>query len=196
MRPSISFQIQNQTISRTDTFHVVAASRNYLHAEFVFLTDEWDGVAKTALFEYSGGVKQMLLEDDRCMVPWEALAKPGILKVSVFGGDLITVGQAIVRVCESGYKDGSAPSPPTPDIYAQILDAANAAKEIAEGVRRDMDGLADRLPAAYEGETEIAPSFEEQVLPTHGKSLCEDIIVQPIKVTEVSNPSGGKTVSI
>lgn len=232
MKPSIRFQIQNQNISRIDSFRVVAASRNYLHAEFAFLTHEWCGVAKTAIFEYSGGVKQVLLEKDCCAVPWEALVKPGILKVSVFGGDLITVGQALVQVSESGYKDGSAPSPPTPDLYEQILATANEAKEIAESVRKDaddgvfdgadghtpelgvdyftdedvdkiVDKLLEKLPGqgegslpAYEGDVEVTPSFEGQVLPTKGRSLYEDITIHPIKVTETANKSGGITVSI
>lgn len=53
----------------------------------------------------------------------------------------------------------------------------------------------NRLPD-YEGETSVLPSFENQVLPTRGTSVNEDIEVQPIKVTETSNSSGGTTVSI
>ena len=48
----------------------------------------------------------------------------------------------------------------------------------------------------YDGPTTILPSFTTQVLPTKDKKLLTDIEVNPIYVTTVSNPSGGKTVFI
>lgn len=48
----------------------------------------------------------------------------------------------------------------------------------------------------YDGPTSVLPSFETQMLATNGKSLNADIEVEPILVTVVSNPSGGKTLSI
>lgn len=165
MEPILRFRIRNQTISHiNDTFCVVAGSRNYLRAEYEFLTDDWNGVDKTAIFEYSGGVKHIPLKGDGCMIPWEALANPGRMKVSVFGGNLITVNWVPVRVQESGYKDSTPPS-------------------------------GDRLPN-YAGATTVLPSFEGQALPTKDTSVSEDIEILPIKVTEVSNPQGGKTISI
>lgn len=52
-----------------------------------------------------------------------------------------------------------------------------------------------RLPD-YAGQTSILPSFARQVLPTKGTSVNTDIEILPIPVTVVSNPSGGKTISI
>lgn len=51
-------------------------------------------------------------------------------------------------------------------------------------------------PSDYDGPTNVLPSFETQLLPTQGKTLNTDIEVSPIRVTAVSNHSGGKTVSI
>lgn len=48
----------------------------------------------------------------------------------------------------------------------------------------------------YDGPTSVLPSFEDQVLPTKEKHVTSDIEVRSIRVTAVSNPSGGKTVSI
>ncbi len=115
---AIGFRVRDQVISRTDSLSVAAGSRNYLCAEFEFVTPEWEGLTKTAVFTYGGGEKLMLLEGDACTVPWEAIASPGAVYVSVFGGDLITTGQACVRVHESGY--AGAPGEPTPDMYAQL----------------------------------------------------------------------------
>ena len=50
MEPILTFDVSNQHIRRTDSFRVVAKSKNYLHAKFCFLTEEWNGKGKTALF--------------------------------------------------------------------------------------------------------------------------------------------------
>ena len=48
----------------------------------------------------------------------------------------------------------------------------------------------------YEGDYEVAPSFESQTLETRNKTLTEDILVKAIEVQSVTNLSGGKTVYI
>lgn len=49
----------------------------------------------------------------------------------------------------------------------------------------------------YDGETVITPkASEEQILDTARKTVLDDIIVLEIPYTEVSNLSGGLTVSI
>ena len=50
MQPVLHFVVNNQIITRTDTFVPVRNSRNYLYAEFEFLTDDWAGKSRTALF--------------------------------------------------------------------------------------------------------------------------------------------------
>lgn len=50
---------------------------------------------------------------------------------------------------------------------------------------------------SYEGETVVIPkAFEAQVLETANKTVYDDITVLEIPYTEVSNVSGGFTVSI
>jgi hypothetical protein len=117
----IQFRVVNQSITRTDSNKVVAGSKNYLHASFDFSSD-WNNQVKTAVFINNDQVfNQILDETDTCMVPWEVIT-PGKLRVSVFAGDLITVDKAIVDISESGYIEGQTPTPPTPDVYSQILD--------------------------------------------------------------------------
>lgn len=48
----------------------------------------------------------------------------------------------------------------------------------------------------YEGDYEIIPKFTPQVLPTQGLLMREDINVHAIAVERVSNPQGGRTVTI
>ena len=48
----------------------------------------------------------------------------------------------------------------------------------------------------YDGIVKVTPNFSRQVLNTDEKSVRDDITVEPIMVTEVSNPSDGKTLII
>ncbi len=54
MQPVLHFVVNNQIITRTDTFVPVRNSRNYLYAEFEFKTEDWAGVSKIALFHNEG----------------------------------------------------------------------------------------------------------------------------------------------
>lgn len=48
----------------------------------------------------------------------------------------------------------------------------------------------------YEGGHEVTPSFAEQTLDTGGKIVLEDLLVRPIPVERVANPSGGYTIIV
>lgn len=48
----------------------------------------------------------------------------------------------------------------------------------------------------YTGETEVTPTFEQQILYTKGKSMPKNVTVDAISVSKVSNLSGGNTVYI
>ena len=50
MEPILTFDVTNQHIRRTDSFRVVAKSKNYLHAQFCFLTEEWNEKEKAPTF--------------------------------------------------------------------------------------------------------------------------------------------------
>lgn len=48
----------------------------------------------------------------------------------------------------------------------------------------------------YDGSYEVVPRKVEQVLETKNKSMREDVIIDPINYSEVTNPQGGKTATI
>ena len=48
----------------------------------------------------------------------------------------------------------------------------------------------------YKGTYVVDPDFTGTTLETKDKVLSEDVVVNPIEVVRVSNPSGGKTVFI
>ena len=48
----------------------------------------------------------------------------------------------------------------------------------------------------YGGPYNVKPSFEDQTLYTRDKLMLEDVTVDAISVSRVTNPAGGKTVYI
>lgn len=129
----LTFDVKNQIINRTDNNRVVADSKNYLYVSFDF-TDDWTG-NKTAVFQHESDVarEQLLGDNNTCSVPSECIKK-GELCISCFCGDLITANKIYINIEESGLVDGKTPEPETPDIYNQILTAAETAKKEADSV--------------------------------------------------------------
>ena len=149
----ITFKVNGQNIIRTDTNRVVSDSRNYLRASFEF-SEEWTGI-KTAIFKSGDIVRNSILENNECLVPWEVI-KPGLMKVSVFCGDLITADSSTVPITESGYAEGGAPQDPSQTVYEQIISMLN---EIETG------GIPDeKIAAAVQAYLEAHPveSLTEQ----------------------------------
>lgn len=173
MEPVLQFNVRNQNISRVDNFHVVANSKNYVRALFYFLTDDWNDVTKTAIFDAGEKAYEMLLnEENTCMIPWEWLKEPGIKHVSVFGGNLITVNKETVTVHESGYKDGETPREPTPDIYQQILTL----------LRNNGDGLEDSRQYGWMEEPVLEIELTEDVTSIY----INDISGHPFEFSELA----------
>lgn len=48
----------------------------------------------------------------------------------------------------------------------------------------------------YDGDYKVTPKFTEEVLKTKNKLMKDNVLVYPIEVARVSNPSGGTTVYI
>lgn len=118
----LTFEIDNQTITRTDSFKVVAKSQNYLYASFTF-SAEWEDITKIAVFKSSCDSYEIYLdENDECVVPWESLMHAGNMYVSVFGGDRITTNKARVPVYATGYTENvSTTQDPTVDVYTSLI---------------------------------------------------------------------------
>ena len=120
---TLLFNIDNQRIITANSRYVVADSREYLTARFVFSGD-WDGCTKTAIFAGKDGTYEVLLTNDECTVPHEVLT--GRFGVSVFGisgNTRITTDTAYIAVHQSGFAEGETPADPTPTVYEQLLKA-------------------------------------------------------------------------
>lgn len=71
--------------------------------------------------------------------------------------------------------------------------------QFQESTSLDVDiGQVIEVPTAppYKGEYEVIPKFTEEVLKTKNKLMKDNVVVYPIEVARVSNPSGGTTVYI
>ena len=108
-------------------------------------TGEWDGLAKTAVFDGADS-RDVILTEDTVSVPAECLAAEGYsLSVGVYGknsaGDIVipTVYATVGKIQRSAYPAGKEAAPPTPDVVAQIQQAAANAEALARAVREDAE---------------------------------------------------------
>lgn len=159
----IQFLINKQYIRRMDTNKIVADSRNYLEAYFMFSSD-WDCINKTAVFSsYNGTCYDVIIVDNICKVPHEVI-KPPYFTVGVFGGDLITTNTIELNVIESSLPESEEPGPATENVYNQILDLAHTARNIAKESLAIAQSIEDRANAGeFKGDsgTTFIPSVSE-----------------------------------
>lgn len=141
----LSFNVQKQIITRTDSESVVCNSMNFLYAQFTF-SEEWTGT-KTAVFKGKEKTYNALLdENDTCLVPWEVLTESWFY-VSVFCGDLVTANKVTIYTIPSGYEIGDESRVPTPEIYIQVIEKLNEIESEVdpEAIQRTVDEyLADK----------------------------------------------------
>lgn len=165
MSAQLNFEIENQIITRTDSFQPVARSQNYLRASFTF-SDDWDGITDIkAIFRANGNAYEVLLDEHgECAVPWEALTTSGTIRVSVYGGDRITANMARVTVLQSGYTGHATPtSDPTKDTYEALLERMD---EIDEDI---VDAVTEALTEAKEsGDFDGEDGYSPRVTSSRG----------------------------
>ena len=89
IQKTLIFTVTETAISRGDTIRPVADNQNYYRAKFT-LSEDWDGLTRTALFVKAGiGYPILLDETLECDIPTECLQyQPGSVafNVSIFGG--------------------------------------------------------------------------------------------------------------
>ena len=131
-------------------------------------TDEWAGLAKTAVFDGADS-RDVILKSDTVAIPAECLSTEGYsLSVGVYGknsaGDIVipTVYATVGKIQRSAYPSGNEPAAPTPDVVAQIQQAAANAEAMARSVRDDADlgkfngGQGPQGPQGPKGDTGAA----------------------------------------
>lgn len=109
-------------------------------------SDEWNGLARVAVFKGSGVQIDVALTGDSCTVPPEVLAKSvGDLHIGLYGTDgsghlvIPTVYANAGRIQRGAEPSGIEPTPETQTLIDQLLSAAQQAQETAQSVRDDAD---------------------------------------------------------
>ena len=106
---------------------------------------EWDCLTKTVVF--SGSVVKDVISNDTVIgIPPECLAVPNsLLKIGVYGiaadntTAIPTLWAQIGRVLNGTDTSGDTTTNPEPPVWAQILNIADEAKQLAQSVREDAD---------------------------------------------------------
>lgn len=115
--------------------------------------EAWDGLSRTAVFIAGNIVKDVIIDDEIITIPWEVLQYPNLdLLVGVYGSEdggmlvIPTVYTSVGRIQPGADPSGDEGTVPTPSVVEQVIAAAgeaitiaNEAKDIAEGLRRDID---------------------------------------------------------
>lgn len=120
----------------------VEGSLNYIELNFTF-DDSWDGLVKTlhAKNPADGQIYTVILEDDKCLIPAEAVANSGTVYFALSGekdGYRVTTTKSSFLNQDTIY--GGTPSqPPTPSQYDQMIEIMRDTQQIAQSVREDAD---------------------------------------------------------
>lgn len=149
MKQNVIFKVKNLRISKTSDIYATEGNRNVFDAVFDFETQDWEGLAKTAIFENTQGIKEKrLLVENKCEIPDSFFVTSGVGYVSVIAGDLMVTNKVPIIIVNAGYniKD---PNPEAASYFEQILryfDATNKhIKEHGDLAKRYAVGL-DSIP--------------------------------------------------
>ena len=141
----MTFYVYGQRL-RMESAVVASNTIDYLAARFVFQTEDWDGAAKTAVFEGTGKTYSVLLTDDAISPEDHLNLAAGEWIVHLVGTKAvsettqrITTTQVRFMVDESGAVSGEALPEVAASCGEQILAQAQEARNIAKGVRDDAD---------------------------------------------------------
>lgn len=152
MRQEIVFNVKNLRITKTGNIYATEGIWNVFDAVFNFVTSDWNGIVKTAVFENTDGEKEKcLLINDRCEIPDSFFNRSGVCYVSVFAGNFMVTNKVPIIVANAGYKiseeDGEAKN-----YFEQLLryfDATNVnvdkyaklAEKFAVGIETDPESM-------------------------------------------------------
>ncbi len=155
---------------------IVSDSIKFETVKFSF-PESWGNLQKTAVFKNGETTLNVVLNsnneycksEDECFIPFEVIEPPEFT-ISVFGvadGIRATTARGSVQVTQSGYELGDAPQEPTESEYAQILNIATEAQQIAQSVRDDADNGRINGEKGETGPAGVYYGTEEPTDPTH-----------------------------
>lgn len=125
-RIDVPFTVTEQVLRQYPPTLLRAGDKNYFYATFN-VCEKWADVAELrAVFERSDLERpyvQDLVQGNgcyECVIPWEVMQTPGLVRVGVFGGDRILTNKVNVSVSVGCSCDGDTPQSPTRDWFLKI----------------------------------------------------------------------------
>ena len=149
MAKEILVSVRGRKLTVDLQVEIHTGNQNSLECVFTF-DDEWDGLAKTAVFkDVNGKPWPTLIADDLCIVPHEATDSGTYFELGIFGardGNIVmTTG-----LCATELKPGcyTAIAPPSEDIYLQILNEFSSSTARVEAAAQKVQASADEIKAS------------------------------------------------
>lgn len=111
----------------------------------------WNGLAKTAVFDGAGKRVQVSMgSSDTVTVPWEVLAKPGTLKVGVYGtgSDDKTIRVtpfAVAGDVVQGVTSGDDARDPTASLYQQLSSQVEQLQALVSSIQTQLGTMASDI---------------------------------------------------
>ena len=168
---NLTFDINNQILQRTDKQIIVNKSRNYIHCTFTFKTEEWNNIEKFAIFKNNRGKAYTCFLgksiECTCTIPSPAMTG-NYMKISIYGGDLITTTELKIILLPSGYTIDISPiDPSAKDVFVEAFETIQSKidqVEFEDGYLKCYGGgvLLDETPIITNLEEtirELIPSF-------------------------------------
>lgn len=146
----INLSVKNQFLAKESNVHSVELSQNYIRCIFDFLTTDWDGTDKTAVFKNSktGKTYEVMLDNDACMIPPEVLSNNGYVQISVYGSrDSYRITSSIVSFeNDKTLFGGLASEGPTLTVYEQLLNRLHEKADNIQYVDGFLQLMAGKCP--------------------------------------------------
>ena len=128
-------QVGERCLHVTENETLVAGSVLEYTAEFAF-PPAWDGYARTAVFKTAAGlIKEVLLVNDACVIPWEALTEPQYIQIGIYGVKDANVRPTLWAERQNvfpGAEQGDPVIKPETTPWAEALEAMDADVEAAQ----------------------------------------------------------------
>ena len=170
----INCTVERRYLRMEQTVDVTTGSIGSIQCSFSF-DAEWDGLTKTAIFrDADGNTYPILIIDDTCTVPNEAIANGCYLTMGVMGtrdGNVVVATEwKNVDLSTGCY---TAIAPPSEDIYLQILNEFSTStaqvKESAQKAEQYAAEVAESLPSIH-ADAETAKSKAAEATAAAGEA--------------------------
>lgn len=133
---NLYFNVDKQNITRTDDEKVASGAVNTIIANFNF-GESWEDLYTFCRFESAGGMKDVRIVDNACVVPWEVLEEPGFT-MACFGSKSTDVMLTTDKLSVKVYKgvnfivNAALPADETPTLIRQYEGIVNRAAKVSK----------------------------------------------------------------